>query len=371
MKGVKINTLLASPHILVAPLDWGLGHATRCIPLIHLLLNQGCRITIAASGPGITLLKKELPQVNIVSIPGYGINYSKTPGMFLPKLLLQFPRIASAIKRENRWLKNFIKENGIQAVISDNRMGMHCTGTPSAYITHQLQIETGYALLNGFARRLHYRYIRRFDECWVPDVKNEPSLAGKLSHPGIMPGIPVHYIGLLSRFDSLSKKPATNDILAIVSGPEPQRSIFEKLLRNQLAVLNISATLVQGLPGEPQQSTEGNLSIINHLDAAALQQKIAEAGTVICRSGYSSVMDFVAMQKPAIMVPTPGQGEQEYLGKYLAETGRFFCTPQAQFNLQEAMKAASIFYANQAMHFSPIKINETVITNWLQNLEQQ
>ena len=146
MKGVKINTLLASPHILVAPLDWGLGHATRCIPLIHLLLNQGCRITIAASGPGITLLKKELPQVNIVSIPGYGINYSKTPGMFLPKLLLQFPRIASAIKRENRWLKNFIKENGIQAVISDNRMGMHCTGTPSAYITHQLQIETGYAL---------------------------------------------------------------------------------------------------------------------------------------------------------------------------------------------------------------------------------
>lgn len=370
MNGEKINIDQKPLHILVSPLDWGLGHATRCIPIINSLLAAGARVTVASSSQCITLLEKELPQISFVSIEGYGINYSKTGTGFLPKLLFQLPKIAKAIAREKRWLANFVETESVDAVIADNRMGMCVKGLPCIYMTHQLYIETGFTMLNALARKLHYGYINRFTACWVPDGETAPSLAGKLSHPGKMPAVPLQYIGLLSRFKPKSTQSEKKSLLCIISGPEPQRSIFENLLRQQLTENKIPATLMLGKPGELSHSADQQFCIYNHLDASGLQAEIAKAKIVICRSGYSSVMDLAAMQQKAILVPTPGQGEQVYLAAHLLKAGLFFCVPQDGFTLYSALRQAEDFYESRKKTVEIPVYNEAIVLEWYRQLQQ-
>ena len=206
MKDSGNNDSPGSKHrILVAPLDWGLGHATRCIPLIHLLLHFGNEVVIAASGKTALLLENEFPGIKVLPLPGYNITYSKRPLFFTWKLLFQIPRIRKVIKAEHALLKKWVEEENIDAVISDNRPGLFHEKIPSVYITHQLYVETGILWISRLIGRIHRRMINLFDECWVPDVKEGNGWAGKLSHPDKLPNVPVHYLGILSRFEKINQ----------------------------------------------------------------------------------------------------------------------------------------------------------------------
>lgn len=340
----KNNRDSGTIKVLVAPLDWGLGHATRCIPIIYKLLNSGVTVFIAADGTIKSLLQKELPQVVFLPLPGYKIQYSRRAGGLAFKLLLQLPKLLTAVYKEHQWLKTVRKIHGIDAVISDNRLGLYNKNLHCIYITHQLTIKGGTRFTEWLAQKLHYRFINKYNECWVPDSETEPSLAGELSHPRQLPTISVKYTGPLSRFE---KKDTAKkyDLLVLLSGPEPQRTIFENMLLKQIVSCGKKVLFVRGLPGNTTSLnyTCAGIEIHNHLDAGALNTAILQSGLVICRSGYTTVMDLITLQQKAILVPTPGQTEQEYLGTYLSNIKLFYSTGQTGFLLHKALEAAALF----------------------------
>ncbi len=337
-------------RILVAPLDWGLGHATRCIPIIRKLLEQNCDVWLAGEGAQEQLLKTEFPDLPILSLPGYRIRYAKTRRGLIWKMIVQGPKMRRAIQYEHRWLKKAINEFGFDAVISDNRYGLYHSEIPCIFITHQLTIKSSVGKwTEKILQKSNYRYINQYSACWVPDLAGENNLAGELSHPSIKLSIPVHYIGLLSRFQKkepidhfrIEKK---NHLLIILSGPEPQRTILEEKMITDIGHYNGTATIVRGLPGSASLIPSTNMiKFYNHLPAYELSVEMQEAEYVIGRSGYSSVMDIVALQKKSILIPTPGQTEQEYLGKSLMGKSRAVCISQKDFSLHTALSAAKNF----------------------------
>ena len=198
--------------VLVAPLDWGLGHATRCIPIIKELINQGCTVIIAAGGTQKAVLQEEFPDLSFVEMPGFWIKYGKNRAFTLLKIIFAIPKILIGIKRENQWLRRFAGRQGLDLVISDNRYGLYGAGIFSVFMTHQLAIRTSLgAVADGLLRRMNYAYIRRFSVCWVPDVSGPGNLAGKLSHPSSMPDITVRYIGWLSRLPAFARIPEQSE----------------------------------------------------------------------------------------------------------------------------------------------------------------
>jgi uncharacterized protein (TIGR00661 family) len=334
----KFNNISEQKSVLVAPLDWGLGHATRCIPIINELLRLKCKVFIVADGRTFLLLKREFPQAVFLRCKGYEIRYHRDKRGFALAMYLQMPKIVFTIFREHRWLRRIVKEHQIDAVISDNRFGMYEHNIPCVYITHQLFIKTGSNLGERIAQKIHYFFIRKFRFCWVPDFR-ENGLAGSLSHPKRIPDNAI-YIGPLSRFKKILKVEKAFDLLVSISGPEPQRSIFEKIILNELKSFQGTSLLVRGLPGEKEIPNPPNLlvKIVNHLPQTEFNKAIAQSEMVICRSGYTSVMDMVKLQKKAILIPTPGQTEQEYLAKYLSEKKYFYSENQEGFNLKNALK---------------------------------
>ncbi len=329
----------------MAPLDWGLGHATRCIPLIHELLAQGADVWLAGTGAQAALFKEAFPALPLLNLPGYQVEYAKTKRGLALKLLLQLPRIINAIWQEKRWLKKTVRRHQIDAVISDNRYGLYHPHIPCIFITHQLCIKVPMGKrAERWLQKINYRYINRFSACWVPDHKTAPGLAGELSHPVIHPGIPVTYIGPLSRFEKTTTAEIPDHILVLLSGPEPQRTLLEEKLIAELVHYNGNVTLVRGLPGNLSKMPSTNMiRIYNHLPAAALSEELQKAGLVICRSGYSTVMDLAALQKKSILVATPGQTEQEYLA-VLHQHQQTACTAdQSSFSLTAVLKEATGF----------------------------
>lgn len=347
MNDENFNRTNPRPRVLVAPLDWGLGHATRCVPVIHKLINGGFEVMIAAGPSATSLLKTEFPALEFLPLKDHAIRYSRKPQLLLFSLLLQLPRLFLHIYKERRWLAHAIKQYRLDAVISDNRPGLYHPSVPCIYITHQLCIKTGNGFTERLAQKMHYRFINRFHECWVPDFRGENNLAGDLSHPDKIPGVPLLYIGPLSRFEKSGQEKKYR-LAVILSGPEPQRSIFEELLLPQLRAYPGKIILVRGLPGNKPITSPGNSSIeiADHLSAADLNCVIEASETIICRSGYSSVMDLVKLDRRAILVPTPGQTEQEYLAQRLKERSLFYCVEQNAFSLDRALNEEAAFVYN-------------------------
>jgi uncharacterized protein (TIGR00661 family) len=348
INGKNFNSDLPKIRILVAPLDWGLGHATRCIPIINELISQNCEVMIAASGDSYFLLKKEFPFLAILPIGGYKISYSFNSQWLHFKLFLQFPKITFSILKEKLWLKRNIRKYKIDAIISDNRPGMFSSRVPTVYITHQLLIKTKNHFSEKVAQKIHYYFIKKFTYCWIPDWK-ENGLAGELSHPENLPSN-VLYIGALSRFELLNDLPEKYEILISISGPEPQRTIFEKRMLFQLQSFQGNILFIRGLPNETESLSSDNkcIKIINHLPAAELNKAVQQSKIIICRSGYTTVMDLVKLGKNAVLVPTPGQTEQEYLAKYLMEKKFFYSVEQDKVSLKKAIENASIFQVSNA-----------------------
>jgi UDP-N-acetylglucosamine transferase subunit ALG13 len=346
------ENLLRKSRILVAPLDWGLGHATRCIPVVKELLALDCDVWLAGEGLQEALLRAEFPQLPFLSLTGYRVAYSNSGRGLLWKMLTQLPKITSAIRHEHAWLKKVVTAHKIHGVISDNRFGLHHASVPSVFITHQLNIRTDVGKWSEkVIQRWNYKQINRFTECWVPDVEGETNLAGELSHPLVRPTIVTKYIGLLSRFETNVDTALTGDsliekahLLFILSGPEPQRSILENKIVNEVSHYAGTCVIARGLPTSLSViPSTGMVKFYNHLPANDLSEEIKKADWVISRSGYSTVMDIVKLGKKSILIPTPGQTEQEYLAFHLREKHIAFTVDQNIFSLKAIIEEASKF----------------------------
>ncbi|MCF2447111.1 glycosyl transferase [Dyadobacter sp. CY345] len=333
-----------SLNILLAPLDWGLGHATRCIPLIRYLLEKNCRVTLAAHGSVALLLKSNFPQLRILPIEGYNIRYSATGNILPLKILMQVPEILRAIKAERQWLRDVQDKNKFDLIISDNRYGLKIKNVPSVILTHQLTIKTGAGpVADSILRRLHYNILEKFDACWIVDALQHKSIGGELSHPSTIPSN-ARYIGILSQLELPASGQRLNpgEILVLLSGPEPQRTQLENIILNQIPPSQAYRYVVVG--GRPEGPIPVNLPsdtiYYTHRNASELANLMGSAEIVICRSGYSTLMDLAFMGKKALLIPTPGQSEQLYLASYLKEQGLFSNCKQSSLNLENDIKKA-------------------------------
>ncbi|MBA2746012.1 MAG: glycosyl transferase family 28 [Flavisolibacter sp.] len=352
-----------SPHVLIAPLDWGLGHATRCIPLVKTLVKHYCRVTLAGELKVESLLRQEFPQLPFLHLKGYRVRYSASK-LKMPFLIAaQVPKILSAIKEEHHWLKIAAQENGFHGIISDNRYGLYHEALPSVFITHQLLIKTPFGTgAEKMLQELNYQYIQKFSHCWVPDHEGEENLAGALSHPLKLPDLPLTYLGPLSRFNGMKNHSSAEHILILLSGPEPQRSMLEEKCLNELKSFKEKVVLVRGIPGESQQlKTHNNIEVHNHLPAAELLKKIAAASFIIARCGYSTIMDIHATGTKAVFIPTPGQPEQEYLAEHLMKSRFALCITQDKFRLKQAIDLAKQF------NYQPVLNEDDKIENTILN----
>lgn len=349
-------------RVLIAPLNWGLGHATRCIPVIKEFLKQEAEISIASDGRSLDLLKHEFPQLTFFELKGYDILYPEK-GSMVWKMALSVPKILSAIKKEHRTTKQLVKEHNIDIIFSDNRYGCYSNKAHSIFMTHQLNIQTPANLkwLSPFILRQNKKMISNFDECWVPDVAGDVNLSGALSHPAEINT--VKFIGSLSRFNNTTVSYSSDEIiplLIICSGPEPQRTVFEKIITAQIQQHKSKAVLVRGVTETTAYAEQINdLKIIHFADGEKMLQLIASASVIISRPGYSTIMDLASLRKKAIFIPTPGQTEQEYLAAHFMERKIFYSVSQKEFNLEKALSCIQD-YSGVSLDHDPALLSKSI-----------
>lgn len=355
--------------VLVAPLDWGLGHATRCIPIIKALLSNGYTVLLGATDNTAALLQHEFPELPILPLRGYKIKYANNYKWLPLKIFIQIPKILWCIYKEHQWLQQIIKNKQIHLVVSDNRYGLFSSKIPSVFITHQLIIKMPFGWLQKLIQQFNYTFINQFTQCWVPDVEGENNVAGILSHPKKMPTIPVHYLGIVSRFTKNNNQALLYKYCIVLSGPEPQRTILENIILANLKIITDKVVVIRGLPNSIA-SIESTIhcTFYNHLSTSALNNILQSSEYIISRSGYTTVMDILWLQKKSILIATPLQTEQEYLAQKLWQQQWCFSVSQQQFNLLTATKSASNFNY-QLPQIIPQTLTQTI--NNLVSLLQQ
>ncbi len=319
--------------VLVSPLNWGLGHATRLIPIIEGLIQKGYSIIIGAYGESAALLKSEFPQCTHINLGGFTPRYSKKHSQSLALALQGIPFLFHKAK-EHRKTTKIVSKHSVDLIISDNRYGVRNKNIPSIIITHQVSpvLNKKSDWLRKVVSYFISSWIKKFNQCWIPDITEIPNLSGTLSD-NIFHLENIKTIGLLSRFNACTVKDKyTIENLAIISGPEPWRSLFEKDILRLFKQIPGKSVVIRGQPENETQevSSDKDLTIYNHCNSATLNKLICSSRNIICRSGYSSLMDLFATGRRGLLVPTPGQPEQEYLAKHMANMHEFDSISQQQ-----------------------------------------
>lgn len=326
---MKLNAKRLS--ILVAPLNWGLGHATRCIPIIKALLEHNYKPIIASDGNALALLKIEFPDLEILELPSYQIEYAKNGKNLKWKLLKNSLKTIKAIQQEKKLVTSWIKKHNIDGIISDNRFGVFSNKIPSVYLTHQLNVLSGNT--TWITSKLHQNIIKKHTECWVPDIETTPNLTGELGHLE-KTNLNIKYIGPLSRFHK-KETDKKFDLMIILSGPEPQRGILERKLKTEILDYSGKTLFIKGVVEKKQiKQHVDHVTYYNFMTSFELEQAFNESERVLCRSGYTTIMDLVKLQKKAFFIPTPGQFEQEYLAKKYKEEGLVPFAMQDDFKIE-------------------------------------
>lgn len=324
-----------SKTILIAPLNWGLGHATRCIPIIKALQENNYIPIIASDGIALELLRKEFPYIQFLELPSYQIEYAKNGKNFKWKLFKSCPKIIQAIYNEKKLVKEWIKKYEIDGIISDNRLGVFSKKIPSVFMTHQLNVMTGNT--TWLTSKIHQNIIKKYTTCWVPDIAATPNLTGELGHLENT-SLNIQYIGPLSR---LHKKQTEikYDLMIILSGPEPQRGILEEKLKIEILRYPGKIIFIKGVVEKNQIKEQiENVTYYNFMNTRQLEQAFNESDKVLCRSGYTTVMDLAKLDKKAFFIPTPGQYEQEYLAKKYKEEGLVPYAEQDNFKIENLLE---------------------------------
>jgi len=333
--------------VLVSPLNWGLGHAMRDVPVIRTLLEEGNEVTIAACGNALAALRQEFPSCRFIEFGDYPSPYS-AGRFFLPKLSLYLPILLHAIAREHDTLERIVARERFDLIISDNRLGVYTSRVPCLFITHQVHFHLPFFLwpVELFAARMGRFLYQKYERIIIPDNPPGPlSLAGKLSRPdsevvrsrayhaGILTGIPRQDVA------------RDLDYLFLISGPEPQRTRLEEILLPQAGELDGKTVILLGSPQKPCSGTGPEdcsvRSFVSNSEKAALMNR---AKFVVCRSGYTTMMELAELRKAAgLFIPTPGQPEQEYLSWYYHRNGWFHSGSQYRLDLAGEIDAARKF----------------------------
>jgi uncharacterized protein (TIGR00661 family) len=354
----------APPRILVAALNWGLGHATRCIPLIKALERMGASVFLASDGTALELLKAEFPHLPAFELPSYRIRYGH--GNMVLNIGRQLPRIVYAVRSEQWVTERLIREHKIQGIISDNRYGCFSPTTPCVLLTHQLNLKIPNKLLEWGANRVLRLALAKFNTIWIPDTSEMPGLSGALSH-GEQPHPDVCYIGILTRMEKF-QQPNEYEVAIVLSGPEPQRSFLENKLLEQAIALPCRCIVVRGKTNTKEHYfVAEHIEVVSYLTAHDLNEVLLASKAVVCRSGYSSIMDLAVLGKKALLIPTPGQTEQEYLAGFLANQGYFLVQDQEKIDLEAALKQISATKGLPTDQFDP-QAFETHLDAWVSSL---
>ena len=330
-------------NILVAPLNWGLGHATRCIPIIRELEKNGFFPILASDGVALKMLQKEFPHLLTLELPSYNIEYAKKGDDFKWKLIKNSPKMIEAVFQEKKIVKQWVVDFKLQGIISDNRLGVYSKKIPSIFITHQLNVLSGKT--TWISSLLHQHFIKKFKECWVPDFKDDWSqdLDGKLNLTGKLghlkkTDLKLNYIGPLSRFEK-KEMPIKYDLMVILSGPEPQRTLLEQKLKTEVRLFKGNVVFINGVLEEKQKMEHiENCTYYNFMTSTELEHTFNESALILCRSGYTTVMDLVKLNKKAFFIPTPGQFEQEYLAKRYKRDGLVPFVNQDDFRIENLIE---------------------------------
>jgi UDP-N-acetylglucosamine transferase subunit ALG13 len=326
-------------NILICPLEWGLGHAARMIPIAGRLQRMNHNVFIASGEDHLKLFREELPGLNYIDFHGFSPGYSRYLPQYLA-LLFRTPLLLFHIFREHYKLKRIINDYAIDVVISDNRFGLWNRKIRTAYVTHMplIPFPKPFKFMEFIGICLHRLIIRKYSLCFIPDLPGEINLTGRLSH-GIKLPDNVRFTGILSRFQD-TIPPLTDNPLpirhntVILSGPEPQRSIFRLTVIELLRDHKTITLILEGRPGTGNEiNITGNFAFCNHLASPEMKQVILSSEKIITRAGYSTIMELVSLNRSALLVPTPGQTEQEYLGEYLSSKGLFSSCSQKNLGI--------------------------------------
>ena len=324
-------------RILVAPLNWGLGHVTRCIPLIQALREMGVEVFLASDGAALHLLRAEFPLLPTFELPSYRIRYESNN--MLRNMAGQLPRIGYAVRAEKWATDRLVKEYGLHGIISDNRYGCFSRRADSVMITHQLHLRVPNRVAKWTANQVMRLALNKFDRIWVPDVAAAPGLSGQLSHSETKIHKDVRFIGPLSRMKTYPADPEY-DVAVVLSGPEPQRTLLEQRLLEQAMPLSKKFIFIQGkTQSKSHYFAADHVEIVSYLTSRNLNDVLLGSKVIVCRSGYSSIMDLAALGKKAILIPTPGQTEQEYLAEALARQNIFLAQSQEELDLEMGLRA--------------------------------
>lgn len=311
MKEEKKETANKSPEkILYCVLNWGLGHATRSIPVIKKQLKKGHTVHIASDGLALIFLKKKFPNLEFHELPAYDIQYGATDKSMWWTLFKQLPKIQRSIRLEKKIIDELVDIHHFERIISDNRLGCYHPEIENIYLTHQLKIPEG--LQGKIATYFHRKAIRKFSEIWVPDDKQH-TLSGILSKwKGLKK--PIKFLGPLSHLKKAqpSENPEIRYLL-LLSGPEPQRTLLEEKLIDCLRNITEKIVLVRGTNRLLGKTLSSNWEVHDMILGDPLQKLICNSAYIVSRSGYSSIMDFAQFGIRPILIPTPGQPEQKYL----------------------------------------------------------
>ena len=331
-------------------MDWGLGHAARCVPIIN-NLSEKHEVVLAGSGRVKSFLTKAFPKLEFLNFEGYNISYPDKGSMAI-KMMLQMPKVLSRIKEEQKELQEIIKLHSIDLVISDNRFGLYSDLVPTIYITHQVHIQAP-GVIEDQLFKMHKKYIDRFTECWIPDYAESPTLSGDLSHGKVLDNCT--YIGPLSRLEKIETSINFN-YCALISGPEPQRTKFEKLVRSCFEGREETLLILSGKPEEETTDIDENITTVSHANDLELAKLVCSSSVVIARPGYSTLMDLSALDAKAVFIPTPGQTEQEYLAQYHFDQHQvpFIEQKKLSFDTLSSSAAQSISSKEASMDFKSL-----------------
>ncbi len=329
--------------MLICPLEWGLGHVTRCIPLIEIFRKEGYDVSVAVGTGYHTLIKTYFPDIRFFRLPSLKIRFWHNN--VFAGLVFWLPGFLLLVFREHLALAGIIRRYGIDIVVSDNRYGLWSKKVSTVLITHQLfiQIPGALSFFRRFVWSVTHFFIARFDKCWIPDfAEKRVSLSGDLSHGGNIPSNAL-YTGPLSRFKRINKRNPSSikeypELLVILSGPEPHRTILETTITREVTRLSMQTVIFRGILSEMKNPADNEyVRYIGFPDDNEFVNLVHHAGAIICRAGYSTIMDLAMLGRTALLIPTPGQTEQEYLAEWLANTNRFASMAQDEFDLEKGL----------------------------------
>ena len=352
-----------SLKILFAVASWGLGHATRDLPLIHRLLDDGHTITVVSSDRALGLLKQELGQrCEFLEWPDMPLTLAKSAPLSYAKFTLSLPLALRAIIAEHVALDRLLRRHQFDRVISDNRFGIRTSKVTSFQLAHGLRFiaPRRTAIVELFMEYIYYRCFGPVTQLVVPDFADD-GLSGELSHNlRLLESHRINYVGILSGIRRLEVEEDL-DCYVSISGPEPQRSIFEDITLRQVYDIPGRVVVSLGKPEEAGRSwNNGRATIYAYVNRHQQQMLMNRARMVVSRSGYTTMMELAELGKPALYIPTPGQTEQEYLASYHRQLGSYYSVPQARLDLPRDLAIARAYRGYQPAHRTEVSIERFV-----------